>query len=80
MKKISFQKKNTSVGSNWCFDPILVIFFEKNYSDWIKGKLSKSQIKWTGLFPHKTPNRVENQNLTFYFDLVKIIISQPDSR
>ena len=24
-------------------------FFEKNYNDWIKGKLSKSQTKWTGL-------------------------------
>ena len=33
-------------------DPTLVIFlpfFEKNYNDWIKGKLSKSQTKWTGL-------------------------------
>ena len=28
MKKISFQKKNTSVGFNWCFDAILVFFLE----------------------------------------------------
>ena len=28
MKKISYQKKNTSVGFNWCFDPIIVFFFE----------------------------------------------------
>ena len=55
----SFPKKITSVGwSNRCkffwnpLDPTLVIFltfFEKNYNDWIKGKLSKSQTKWTGL-------------------------------
>ena len=33
MKKFSFQKKNTSVGFDWCFDPTLVFFFEiENFS------------------------------------------------
>ena len=55
----SFPKKITSVGwSSRCkffwnaLDPTLVnflTFFEKNYNDWIKCKLSKSQTKWTGL-------------------------------
>ena len=53
------KKKNTSVGSSafqinlqWLDQPTLLIFltfFEKIYKDWIKCKLSKSQIKWTGL-------------------------------
>ena len=30
------------------------------------------------IFAQKTPNRVRNQNLAFHFDLVEIIISQPD--
>ena len=86
-EKILISKKNTTMGFKWCFDPIVVIFFEikifsfpkkitsvgwsnrckffwnaldptlvifltffeKNYNDWIKCKLSKSQTKWTGL-------------------------------
>ena len=59
MKKISFPKKIISVGSR-AFQkklqrldqPTLVIFltfFEKNYNNWIKGKLSKSKLRWTGL-------------------------------
>ena len=37
--------------------PTLVFFltfFEKIYKCWIKGKLSKSQTKWTGLTAHVT--------------------------
>ena len=59
IKIFSFSKKITSVGwSSRCkffwngLDPTLVIFltfFEKNYNDWIKSKLSKSKFKWTGL-------------------------------
>ena len=28
MRKFLISKRNRSVGLNWCFDPILVIFFE----------------------------------------------------
>ena len=58
-QKIFISKKITSVGwSSRCkffwnaLDPTLVIFltfFEKNYNNWIKCKLPKFQIKWTGL-------------------------------
>ena len=58
-KIFSISKKITSVGSS-AFQkklqrldqPTLVnflTFFEKNYNDWIKGKLSKSRLRWTGL-------------------------------
>ena len=53
-EKIFNSKKNTSVGFNWCFDPIIAFFleiknfpfskklqvhFEKIYNDWISQHL-----------------------------------------
>ena len=52
MKNFLFPKKITSVGSSALDQPTLVIFLtflEKNYNDWIKCKLSKSKLRWTGL-------------------------------
>ena len=107
-KKIDFKKKNTTMGFKWCFDPIVVIFFEiknfsfpkkftsvawssrckffwnaldptlvifltffeKNYNDWIKCKLSKSQTKWTGL------KSIKLFRITLFFGILgEVIIS-----
>ena len=78
MDIFSFPKKITSVGwSSRCkffwnaVDPTLVIFltfFEKNYNDWIKCKLSKSQTKWTGLWSISKISFC----VTEYFDLVHV--------
>ena len=54
-KNFHFQKI-TCMGSKHQLNPTLVIFltfFEKIYKCWIKCKLSKSQIKWTGLMSVK---------------------------
>ena len=90
IKIFSFSKKITSVGwSSRCkffwngLDPTLVIFltfFEKNYNDWIKGKLSKSKFKWTGLtsvgssaFPKKNHKCRINWHLWFFWHFLKKI-------
>ena len=53
-------KKITSVGSST---------FHKNYNDWIKCKLSKSQTKWTGL-------TTGSANTCKFFENEKILISK----
>ena len=50
-KKITTTGSRANFAKCWIRPPlaIFLIYFEKNYNDWIKSKLFKSQTKWTGL-------------------------------
>ena len=70
-KNFSFPKKSQVLDQvhfkkflQWLDQPTLVFFFcifEKNYNDKIKCKLSKSQIKWTGLWLYDMADRSINK-------------------
>ena len=82
-EKIFISKKITSVGSS-AFQKNLqrldqtdtfLTFFEKNYNDWIKCKLSKSKFRWTGLFSFSMmiSTYFSTKKISNFFQLRKLI-------
>ena len=73
MKKIPFQK-NTSVGFNWCFDPILVIFFEMIFFPFQKKLQVLDQVHFKKIY-----NDWISQHLYFFFAFLKKITTTGSS-